>query len=259
MAIRYDKILNNLLRDVVRNHNARINRMAKQGVKRLPEKQYVGELKRRYNTKSELMREINRLRDLGKEQVVKSVETKGGAKVAQWQYTYAKSNRNAAKQFFEKEYERVSKRTIRFPGERMQLDTISAKINLLETPIESLSQSQFRSVISSINEFATSPTQLKARYRGFLSEAEWVMDKVGIEDEVKEKFFKKFQTLTPEQFLYAYDNNDIIARIYALYKKDYGAEEAYLNVGSDEDAKGLIEELMDQADIMVKEAKLNVK
>lgn len=259
MAIRYDKVLNDLLRKEVRNYNARLKRMKARGITRLPDYQSVSELKSRYNTKSELTREINRLQTLNRQQVLNSVETKGGAKVAQWQYTYAKSNRTAAKQFFEKEYARVSKRTIRFPGERMQLDTISAKINLLETPIESLSQSQFRSVISSINEFATSPTQLKARYRGFLSEVDWVMDKVGIEDEVKEKFFKKFQTLTPEQFLYAYDNNDIIARIYALYKKDYGAEEAYLNVGSDQDAKSLINDLMDQADIMVKEAKLNVK
>ena len=257
MAIRYDKLLNDLIRNEVRNYNARLKRMSKQGVKRLPEKQYVHELKRRYNTKTELMREINRLRDLSKEQVVKSVETKGGAKVAQWQYTYAKTNRTAAKQFFEKEYERVEKRAGRFPGERMQLDTISAKINLLETPLEKLTQSQFRSVISTINEFATSPTQLKAQYRGFLSEVEWVMDKVGIEGSEKEKFFKKFQTLSPDQFLYAYDNNDLIGRIYALYRKDYGADEAYLNVGSVEDAKSMIEELMAQTDVMITEAKLN--
>ena len=256
MAIRYDKLLNNLIRNEVRNYNARLKRMSRQGVKRLPEKQYVGELKRRYNTKTELMREINRLRNVNKEQVVKSVETKGGAKVAQWQYTYAKTNRTAAKQFLEKQYERAEKRVGKFPGERMQLDTILAKINLLETPLEKLTQSQFRSVISTINEFATSPTQLKANYRGFLSEVDLVMDRVGIPEEKKNEFFKKFEQLSPSQFLYAYDNSDIISRIYELADSPKHGELA-LNT-SEEDATDLINVLLEEADDIVLDAKANM-
>lgn len=257
MAIRYDKVLNDLLRKEVRNYNAKLKRMKARGVTRLPDYQTVSELKSRYNTKSELTREINRLRTLNRQQVLNSVETKGGAKVAEWQYTYAKNNRTAARQFFEKEYTRVEKRVSRFPGERMQLDNIAAKLDLLAKPLETLTQSQFKSIISTINEFATSPSQLKSQYRGFLSEVEWVMDKVGIEAAEKEKFFKKFKTLSPDQFLYAYDNNDIIARIYNLYQKDYGGEGAHLNA-SEEDAKALVESMMKQADLIIKEAKENI-
>ena len=257
MAIRYNKNLNEKIRNEVRNYNARISRMEKRGVSRLPQKIMVSEIKSRYKTRPELERELNRISKLNRKNVTKSVTISGGAKVADWQYTYAKTNRQSAKAYFEKQYARVNKRMAKFPGERTYLDTISAKLKLLDKPTDTLNQNEFRSIISTINEFATSPTQLKARYRGFLSEVEWVMDKVGIDDAEKEAFFKKFKTLTPEQFLYAYDNNDVINRIYQLYKKDYGAEEAYLNVNSPDDAESLINRLMEQADVMIEDAKLN--
>lgn len=257
MAIRYNKNLNEKIRNDVRNYNARISRMEKRGVSRLPKKIMVSELKSRYNTRAELDKELSRISNLGRKNVTKSVTTSGGAKVADWQYTYAKTNRKSAKEYFEKKYTRLSKRAARFPGERLLLDNASAKINLLSHPLDSLNQQQFRSVVATINEFATSTQQLKDRYRGFLSEVEWAMDKVGIKSEDKEAFFKKFKTLSPEQFLYAYDNNDIINRIYQLYQKDYGEEEARLNVGSIEDAENLINILMEQADVMIEEAKLN--
>lgn len=256
MAIRYNKNLNEKVRNAVRNYNARISRMEKRGVSRLPQKIMVSELKSRYNTRAELDRELSRISTLGRKNVIKSVTTSGGAKVADWQYTYAKTNRKSAKEYFEKEYARLNKRTARFPGERMLLDNASAKINLLSRPLDSLNQQQFRSIVATINEFATSTQQLKNSYRGFLSEVEWVMNMVGIDEETKETFFKKFKTLSPEQFLYAYDNNDIINRIYQLYQKDYGEEEARLNVGNEE-AENLINMLMEQADVMIEEAKLN--
>ena len=184
------------------------------------------------------------------------MENNGGVKAIDWEMKYLKNNLNSAKAYFEREYDRVSKRIGRFPGERAYLDTISAKINLLNLDTTYMNQNQFRSAMSAVNEFAKAPTNLKSRYRGFLSEVEWVMDRVGISDKDKEKFFNKFSKLSPTQFLYAYDNNPLIARIYNLYFKTEGGE-AIMTTTTD-DAEKQIESLFEQVDDIVNDAIKNV-
>lgn len=254
MAIRYDDNLNAELRKVVRNYNKRVVRAEKRGFRNLPQLEKVSELKSRYKTKGELVREIERLKNLKRGDILTRVENQGGAKAVKWQFDFAKSNIRNAKAYFEREYERVSKRTGKFPGERLYLDTINSKINLLERNLNYMTQSQFRSAVSAINEYYNSSINREAQYRGFLSEVEWVMEKTGIPQEKRDEFFKKFSTLTPSQFLYAYDNNDIIDKVYKLYVKQ-GEDEPYL---SDPDgAKEQIEELMQEVDDIVADAKLN--
>ena len=255
MAKKYSPEVNALLRKEVRNFNKRVIRAEKRGFRNLPQLEKVSELKSRYKTQNDLVREINRLKNFRRGDILTRIENQGGAKALKWEMDYIKSNAKDAKAYFEREYERVSKRTARFPGERTYLDTIKSKLNLLDRNIDYLSQSQFRSFKSAVNEFYNAPANREVQYRGFLSEVEWVMEKVGIEQEQRDKFFKKFSNLTPSQFLYAYDNNDIIDKVYKLYVKQ-GENEPYI---SDlKNAKAQIEELMKEADDIVKEAQLNV-
>lgn len=256
MAIRFDREFNNQLRRDVRNYNKRRDLLEKLGYKNLPKHQYVSELKNRYRVRGDLVREMERLRNFSRGDLQKQVETEGGVKAVSWQFDYVKDNRRSAKEFYEREYERVSKRIGRFPGERTYLDTISAKINLLSKDIRYMNQSEFRSAVTSINEFAMTPTRRREHYREFLNEVDWVMEKTGYTKEERDKFFRKFNKLTTTQFLYAYDNNDIIAKIYNLYHKDYGEEDGHLTT-SEEDAKSAIEELIDQADEIILDAQLN--
>ena len=254
MAIKINRELNAELRNTVRNFNKKVVRAEKRGFRNLPDLVKVSELKARYQTDTQLVREIRRLQNFKRGDILTKIENQGGAKAVSWQFDYVKSNLNDAKEYFEREYERVSKRIGKFPGERLYLDTINSKIKLLEQNINFMSQSQFRSAISAVNEFYNVPRAREEQYRGFLSEVEWVMEKTGIPQEKRDEFFKKFTKLTPSQFLYAYDNNDIIDKVYKLYVKQ-GEDEPYL---SDPDgAKEQIEELMREADDIVKDAKLN--
>ena len=254
MAKKYSPEVNALLRKEVRNFNKRVIRAEKRGFRNLPQLEKVSELKSRYKTQSDLVREINRLKNFKRGDILTRVENQGGAKAVKWEMDYIKSNAKDAKAYFEREYERVSKRTARFPGERTYLDTIKSKLNLLDRNIDYLSQSQFRSFKSAVSEFYNAPANREAQYRGFLSEVEWVMEKLDIPKEKRDKFFKKFSTLTPSQFLYAYDNNDIIDKVYKLYVKQ-GEEDAYLS--DPENAEEQLEELMREADDIVADAKLN--
>lgn len=254
MAIKYDQELNSDLRNTVRNFNKKVIRAEKRGFRNLPKLEKVSEIKARYQTRGDLERAIERLKNFKRGDILSKVENKGGAKAISWQMKFVKDNVKNAKAYFEREYERVSKRTGKFPGERTYLDTIASKINLLENNLTYMSQSQFRSALAAVNEFYEAPINREAQYRGFLSEVEWVMEKTGISQEQRDIFFKKFGSLTPSQFLYAYDNNDIIDRVYKLYIKQ-GDGEPYLN--DPENAEEQINQLMEEADDIVNDAKAN--
>lgn len=255
MAIRFDSDLNARMRKDVRNFNKKILRAERRGFRNLPNTVKVSELKSRYKTRGELVRELDRLKNFNRGDILTRVENQGGAKAVKWQLDFIRANAKNARQHFEREYERISKRTLKYPGERMYLDTISAKINLLDENITYMSQEQFRSALSAVTEYYNEPAYRESQYRGFLNEVEWVMDRTGISEERKNEFFKKFGKLTATQFLYAYDNNDIIKRIYELYHKDEDGE-AHLT-DSDENAEDLVDELMDEADDIVADAKRN--
>ena len=257
MAIRFDTGYNAYIRKIVANYNQRRNRMFKAGIKQVPPHAKVSELKKRYDTRSELNRELERLKKLRRGDVLQKRETSSGAKISNWQYSYLKTNINSAREYYKREYKRVSKRVGRFPGERQYVDNMRAKIELLEMNPDYMSQSQLRSAIATIDEFAKAPSKNKAAYRGFLSEVEMVMDRLGISKEKKDMFFKKFEQLTPSQFLYAYDNSSIIGRIYELADSPKYGEEVELNT-TDEDAENLINILMEEADDIILDAKANM-
>ena len=180
MARKYSPEVNALLRKEVRNFNKRVIRAEKRGFRNLPQLEKVSELKSRYKTQSDLVREINRLKNFKRGDILTRIENQGGAKALKWEMDYIKSNAKDAKAYFEREYERVSKRVGKFPGERIYLDTIKSKLNLLDRNIDYLSQSEFRSFKSAVSEFYDAPANREAQYRGFLSEVDWVMEKLNI-------------------------------------------------------------------------------
>lgn len=248
--------LNDRLRKEVKNYNRRLATLNKAGFKNLPEHQKVSEIKSRYKTIAELRKEVERLSRFNSTKLDR-IELNENASIAKWQLDFLKTNTKSALEYFQDEYNRVEKKVGRFPGERMYIDTLSAKINILSKDVNELTQPEVRTAIATVTEFSQAPTRLKNGYRGFLNEVEWVMDVLGYPEDTKDIFFKKFNKLTPSQFLYLYDNNDIIGRVYTLYHKDMGDLDARLTI-EEEDAAVIIDSLLEQADIMVKEAQTNM-
>lgn len=254
MAIRYDSEYNARLAREVRNYNKRRNRAVKRGFTNLPPTVKVSDLKARYTSRSDLERELKVLRQFRQKDLLEKIENRGGVKAIPWEFENLKANTQAMKKYFKREYERVSKRVGKFPGERNYLDNIQAKIAILDLDVNYMTQQQFRSAKAILSEFTTSAEMRKSQYRGFLNEVDWLMEKLGISEQRKNEFFKKFEQLTPQQFLYVYDNNDIIAKVYSLYRKG-GDGDTYIT--DEENAEDLVDELMDEADDMVEDAKLN--
>lgn len=252
MAIRYDDSLNQRINQVVKNYNRKVKRINPEGKKSLLKTTSVYELKGRYSSRSDLIKELNRLESFTKKGGLSPFVLSSGEKVNEWEVSYIKTNLENAKTYYENERSRIEKRVGKYPGERTFIDNINAKLNLLNTDLTDLSKSQFRSVVATINEYAKQPSYVRSGYRGFLNEVDWAMGMIGYSEKEKNKLFNKLKALSPYQFLYAYNNNDIVSRIYELYHKDYDGDPR-LNV-SEEDARVLMDIFLNQIDDIIKDA-----
>lgn len=258
MAIRYTPKYNAEIRRIVHNFNQTRNRAEKSGVpkNRIPNPVKVSELKANYKTKQELERVLNQLKRFSIASTNKRITIDNNFKTTKWNYDFLKGNRNIAKKYFEDEFKRVEKRVSNFAGERDYLNTISAKIDVLGKDINKLDDREFLASVRAVEEFMASPSIRKEKYRNFLTVVEDVMETVGIKKDKRDVFFKKFEQLTPTQFLYAYDNNDIIARVYALYFKRDSEGDVILNTTTGS-AEELIDNLYEQVDYIIDDAKSN--
>ena len=256
MAIRYSKELNAKLRREVDNFNKKRKRAIQRGFRQLPPAMKVSELKARYTVKSDLDREINRLRKFNITDALERVETQGGIDSTAWELKYLKGNVRNARDYFERERKRVSERVAKFPGEAERLNNIRAKIDILDIDLSYMDQEQFRSAKRAIFEYVEAPAKRRAGYRGFLSEVELVMQRLGYSQDDIGGVLDKFNKLTPDQVLYAYDHFDIISRIYEIADSPiYGLLK--MNT-TDEDARDLIETLKEEIDGIITDAKNNV-
>lgn len=253
--MKYSKEFNSQAQNIVKNYNAKVKRARNAGIKRVPETVKLRELKALNKTSVELNRELNRLKSFERS-TLNPITTKGGAITTSFQLKTLKSNLIGARKYFASEVARREKRNLRFPSERLLLVNTQEKEMLLYQDIESLSPEDFRSFAATIREYETYPAKRAAGYRGFLSEVDNVMQMLGYSEETIKELVNKFNKLNPDQFFYAYDNSDLIARIYELADSPiYG--ELKLNTTED-DATDLINTLMEEADNIIKDAIENV-
>ena len=221
------------------------------GFKDLPDVVSTRELKRRFDKPEDLERELALMRGFRRD-TLKEVELSGGAKAIKWDVEHIKNNLEQAKRYYENEERIVSERIGRYPSERDRLNLIAANKAALEFDIDNLNQEQFENAKGAINTFIRSRNKWGAGYRGFMSEVEEVMTRTGVSKEQRDVFFKKFQKLNQEEFHYLYESSDLIKRIYALI--DSPKHKNKMNA-STEDARSYVDDLMDEIDLMIDEAK----
>lgn len=258
MAIRYNKSYNEKINRSVRNFNRTVKRAEEAGIpkNRLPEPIKVSEIKGSFHNRKDVDKLLKQLDKFSRSSVKSMNKYTNDVRTTEWNYDFVKANQLLAKEYFESEYWRVAERASKFPGERDYLDTISAKIDLLSKDVTELDDVEFQASLRAVNQFINAPSLRKERYREYLHYIEEVMNVVGIPEEEQNKFFKKFEQLTPTQFLYAYDHSDIIARTYELYFKRDKYGDVILNTTT-ENAEELIDELFSQVDYIIEDAKAN--
>lgn len=256
MAIKFDPAYNAEIRRVVRNFNQKRNRAIKRGFKLLPPLLSTKELKLRYETKSELNRELNRIKRFNRsgDEALKIVETSGGAKAIKWEYDYLKSNLRYAKQFYDREIEDA--RNLDTPMQVAKVEYINnmkAKRDYLNLELSQLNQSQFRTFRSTINEYLHANEARANGYRNWMNEVEVIMRNLGYDNKSINKFFEGFDSLTSRQFLTMYRQNPLVSRIYELYIPTNDGR--FKLSTTEDDAKELIDTFIEEKNEMIMKAK----
>ena len=220
MAIRYDKSFNQKINRIVHNFNQKRNRAIKRGFTHLPPKLTVSELKSRYDKRSDLNRELKLIEDFNKnkDDALKLVETSGGAKAIQWEYDYLKANIRYARRFFDREIQEANSLDTPMQVAKAEyLNNLKAKRDFLDLELAELSQPDFNTYRSTVNDYLYANTRNLNYYRNWLQEVEIIMKHLGYDKETINQFFEGFEQLSPRQFINMYRQSGLVSRIYELY------------------------------------------
>lgn len=260
MAIRFDADYNAEIKRIVYNFNRKRNRAIKKGIpkKFLPDKVFVSDLKISFTNKRDLNRELENLQrfnELGSSAFA-VVETLGGGRTSKYQFEYIKNNLKATREFYDRQIEEV-KEIISLDKHNHSLDsyllTLMNHRQTLDLDVNTLTDSQLKSVNKYINKSKNYVQHQIRGYRGFLSVVETVMRILDYSDETINTFFDKMSELSPSEFLKMYRHSDTIAKIYDLIPSP-PIKNGRLLSSDDEDARGYIDELLNTFDVIKEES-----
>ena len=104
--INYDKQFNAKINRIVRNFNAKVRRLENQGIKYLPDKVSVADLKSTYFDRDNLKRRLSQLERFSEKGAEEIVQMSKGAKATKWQIETLKSDLAYLKRQYGKEISR---------------------------------------------------------------------------------------------------------------------------------------------------------
>lgn len=252
MAIRFTPEYNKRINDVVARYNRRLERANTEGkIKKsmLPEKASVKTLKKSYQSRAELDRELENLENFRR----KSARASVSDYVTKYDLSLIKKNRRAAIEHFEKQADIIRhKANLNYPLQKARLKTLERNIDILKKGPEGATTAELDTMSAYIDKYRKSFERRATGYRGFMSEVEFVMDKVGVTKAEKDAFFAKFSKLNPEEFYELWEKSDLVGRVYEL--ADSPKYKGRLT-STRSDARELIDELMQQADQLIADVK----
>lgn len=222
MAIHFDADYNAEIKRIVYNFNRKRNRAIKRGFRNVPDKQYVSELKSRYDTREDLNRELSNLEMYNKmgSAVNEVIETLGGGRLTQYEMNYLKSNLASTKAFFDrqiKEAKDLFESDTNSIARREYLFNLQEKRKFLELDIDYLDQSAIKTFQKYERQAQTYNLDRARKYRSFLAIVDQAMSMVGFSNQAKDTFFSKFNELTPAEFVKLYQRSNLLQRVYELY------------------------------------------
>ena len=255
MAIRFTPEYNKYIRKTVNEYNRKVQRANTQGKinkANLPDLISVKDLKRSYQHRADLDRELENLRMFSR----KSVRQKKAGEVSQYQVNLINANREKTIKFFEHKADIIRKKaTSGYPLQKDRLNAIERNLEILRKGTEGATERELKTMSAYIDKYRSSFERQATGYRGFLSEVDLIMGNVGIDQAKQDELFKKLSKLDEEEFMDLYEKEDIIGRIYELADSPkYTGGELKLK-GNEDDARRLIDSLIENIDVMIAEVK----
>ena len=159
-----------------------------------------------------------------------------------------------AKAYYDREINRLSALDTELGVTKKEmLNNLRSKRAYLDLELATLAPNQYGTYRATIEEYLKANFSKKQAYRGWLNEVETIMQRLGYDKRTINKFFEGFDQLTPAQFVTMYRQNNLISRIYELYIPS--REGDFRLSTTEDDAKDLIDTVMQEKDQMIERAK----
>lgn len=226
--IQYDKQFNAKINSIVKAFNAKVARLESAGVKYLPEKVSVKDLKATYFERDDLkrkLRQLERFNTKGAEEIVKLA---GGAKVTKWELDTLRQDMSYLKREYSKKIQdyggiiptslgKVQAVSYARMGDP-KYEGLKVLRNSLDRDITELDQSGFnrkkRSVFSQVKRWHRQKYILWANYFTFLEDVAY---KAGVDEELLKSILKKLEDMDINKFVEFFETEKAFANIIDYY------------------------------------------
>lgn len=244
--IRFDADYNSEIYKTVRNFNRKLKRLKSKGISNLPEPISTRELKRNYQERGLMNKQLKLYRQFGQRDALEEIETSGGAKLSKWELEYYKANVNNTIKFLEREEKRIKDINTDYRVLRNDFrNNLKTKINILERGLDESTPKLLQSQKQIISDFLANETRMRAGFKNWLSIIDRASAFAKVDPATVKSLKNKLQNLSEQQFTDLYHTQGLVQRIFELqYEEDKGTSDA-------EDIDTLITSLDEEIDSMV--------
>lgn len=224
MAINFDKDLNYQLKRAVDNFNKKVARGKNQGIRYLPSKQSLKELKDEFKSefakKSELNRRLKELNNFSLKNAKAQVELESGEMTSKYNYDLAKKRQERLRKEIDKKIIQQEIYTKNAPELIMRRSRLSLLRNIKKSLLGDIKS---RDVMRSINahynqEF--SATRLDNFYDSFFEIMEQETKFIGFDANKLDYIKKRLKSIDPEILVEMRNNNPLISEVFERYDSD---------------------------------------
>lgn len=216
MAVRLTSEENKRLNKIVRNFNSKVTRANTEGKiprRFLPEQVSAKSLKQNMTSKRALMRELKNLEQFSR----KSIRQKARGELTEYEKKVIERDKKYAKEYYQHQYNTLKKVAKPYDiDDQIRLAKYKKYSEALGRDTSTAQTDSLKLMAGGVRGYQQSFAKQGAGYRGFLAEAEAVMNATGIDEDVKEEFFKKIKKLSPQQFYDVYVLSPAVQRVYEL-------------------------------------------
>lgn len=263
--INYNKQFEARMNKIVRNFNAKVNRLQKQGMKYLPEKTSVAELKANYFERDSLKRRLKQLERFSTKGAEDIVELGGGAKATKWQVNTLLSDMKYMKQYYSRKIDTYGNIIPTVSGQKQTVsyarmgdakyENLKVLRKSLNKDINKLDQSDFnrlnRKVKSQIRRKEQQKYIFWANYFTFLEDVGYKAD---IDPELIERVKNKLSNIDIDDFMALYEHEEGVLDLvdyYNIQKIRAGGFKKADKDGEGLDEVGAIEKIFQTLDLMI--------
>lgn len=225
--IRFDADLNSEIYKTVRNFNRKIKRLQLKGNKNLPNPISTRELKRNYQERGLLTKQLKLYKEFGQRDALAEVETSGGAKLSKWELDYLKANKNAAIKFYEREKDRIVDIDTEYRVLRNDYkNNLETKISILDRGLSESSPKLLSTQKEIITGFLKNVEHRRRGQNNWFTILERSAAFAGADKEVIKRLKDKMSRLDEHQFTDLYHTQGLIQRVFELqYEIEKGASD----------------------------------